>query len=98
MNPGGGNAPLNCVDKAMLALDCRDEPMVLHWVVTLSGAVDPVRMRSALMAEVARHPVLRSTIRTGLLGQSREMRDVSGYDPLTVTDVATRRTQAGAQD
>jgi len=98
MKPHVARIPLNCIDKAMLALDCRDEPMVLHWVIALSGPVDPGRMRSALMAAAARHPVLRSTIRTGLLGQSREMRDVDGHDPLTVTDVVSPPTQAATPD
>jgi len=82
-----GSIPLNCIDKALFALDSKDESMVLHWVFTVTGTVDPVRLRSALMAALVRHPVLRSTIRVGLFGLVREILDVGNHDPLTVSDL-----------
>jgi len=82
-----GSMPLNCVDKAMFALHSKNEFMVLHWVLTITGTVEPLGLRSALMAAVGRHPVLTSMIRTGLLGQMRQIHDISGHDPLTVSDL-----------
>jgi len=78
---------LNCIDKGMFALHTKNEMMVLHWVLTITGTVEPMRLRSALMAAVGRRPTLRATIRTGLLGMVRQIEDISGHDPLTVTDL-----------
>ena len=78
---------LNCIDKGMFALHTKNEMMVLHWVLTITGTVEPMRLRSALMAAVGRRPTLRATIRTGLLGMVRQIEDISDHDPLTVIDL-----------
>ena len=82
-----GGIPLNCVDRGMFALHTKNEFMILHVVLTVSGTVEPVRLRSALMAAVEHHPVLIATICCGLLGQARLIQDISRHDPLTVSDL-----------
>jgi len=79
--------PLNCIDKALFALYSRDEPMVNYCILTIDGAVDPVRLKSALMTVLLRHCTLRSTIHAGLFRQVREVRNNCGGEILTVWDV-----------
>lgn len=86
--------PLNCIDKGMFALHTKNELMLLHWMLTMAGTVEPARLRSALAAAVERYPALRGTVHNGVLSQARRMDDISGYDPLTITDL--RRTHSGA--
>jgi NRPS condensation-like uncharacterized protein len=84
------------MDKALFALHSKDAPMVIHCVLTSDGAVDPVRLKSALMTVLLRHPTLRSTIHTGLLRQVREARSNYGSDMLSVWDLALPQDLAGA--
>jgi NRPS condensation-like uncharacterized protein len=80
--------PLNCVDKALLALHSKDEPMVFHMILTIDEVVDPVRLKSALMTVLHRHPSLRSTIHTGPFAQVREAQNKCDDEILTLWDLA----------
>jgi NRPS condensation-like uncharacterized protein len=91
----GTTVSLNCVDKGLFALHSKGDPMVLHYVLTLAGAVDPAALRSALATVMLRHPVLRSTIRTGLLHQCREVQDIRSRDVLTLCGLAGAQTERG---
>jgi NRPS condensation-like uncharacterized protein len=82
-----GGMPLNCIDKGMFALHTKNELMVLHWVLAITGTVEPMRLRSALMDALGRYPALRATIRTGLLGQKRQVQNISNHNPLTICDL-----------
>ncbi len=88
--------PLNCIDKALFALYSQDEPMVNYCILTIDGAVDPVRLKSALMTVLLRHCTLRSTIHAGLFRQVREVRDNCGGEILTVWDVVPPEDLADA--
>lgn len=88
--------PLNCVDKALLALHSKDEPMVFHIILAIDEVVDPVRLKSALMTVLHRHPSLRSTIHTGSLAQVREARNKCDDEILTLWDLAAPEDLAGA--
>lgn len=77
---------LNCIDKALYALYSKDEPMVNHCILTIDGTVDPVRLKSALMTVLFRHPSLRSTVHAGVFRQVREVRSNCGSDILSVWD------------
>ncbi len=65
--------------------------MLIHWMLSISGAVDPARLQSALAAVLSRRPGLASTIRAARSGPVREPCDASGDDILTVWDVAEAR-------
>jgi NRPS condensation-like uncharacterized protein len=88
--------PLNCIDKALLALYSKDEPMVNHCILTIDGAVDLARLRSALLTVLLRHPSLRSTIHTGLFRQVREATSNYGSDILSVRDLVLPQDLADA--
>jgi NRPS condensation-like uncharacterized protein len=60
------------MDRALLALHSKDEPMLLHGMVSIDGAVDPERLRSALSAVLRRRPRLRSIIRGARLRPAPE--------------------------
>ena len=64
-------APLNCIGKALLALHSKEEPMVLHWILTIDGAVDPVRLNFALLAVLFRRRSPRSTVQAAPFGLVR---------------------------
>jgi NRPS condensation-like uncharacterized protein len=83
------------MDKAMFALHSQDEPMVLHCILTTDGAVDPVRLKFALMAVLSRCPSLRSTIQAAPLGQVRESQDPYSCEILSVWDLAESQRAAG---
>lgn len=89
----GTTISLNCVDKGLFALHSNNEPMVLHYVLTLAGAVDQATLRFALVTVMLRNPVLRSTIRTGLLHQFREVQDVHSRDILSVCGLTGPQTE-----
>lgn len=98
------SAALNCVDKAMFALHSQDESMVNHYILTIDGSVDPVKLKSALTTVLLCHPSLRSTIRAGLFRQTRETRSNYGNDILSVWDLVqpqgptdSSRSQIGAR-
>jgi NRPS condensation-like uncharacterized protein len=88
------SAAFNCVDKALFALHSQDESMVNHCVLTIDGAVDAIRLKSALMTVLHRHPTLRSIIHTGVLRQFREVRNDCGDDILTVWELAALQDAA----
>lgn len=66
---------LNCVDKALLAFDSSGEPMVFHWVLTVDNAVDPDKLKSAVMTVLCRHLSMRAIIRMVRFRQVREVQD-----------------------
>ena len=80
--------PLNCIDKGFFALHSKDELMVNHCMVTIDGAVDPVRLKAAVMTVLLRHPSWRSIIRSGMSRQVREEKSDYGDCILTVWDLA----------
>jgi NRPS condensation-like uncharacterized protein len=75
------------MDKALFALHSKDEPMVLHWILTIDGVVDPVRLKFALLAIMFRRPSLRSTIRAAPSGPVRESQDTYSSETLSVWDL-----------
>jgi NRPS condensation-like uncharacterized protein len=87
---------LNCMDKGFFALHSKDEPMIIHCILTIDGAVDPVRLKSALLTVLLRHPSLRSTIHNGLFRQVREATSNYGSDILTVWDLVPPQDLADA--
>ena len=89
----GTTIPLNCVDKALFALHCKHEPMVNHGIMTIDGAVDPVRLKSALETVMLRHPILRSTISTGWLHQVRKAQEIDGRKILNVASLVGRQME-----
>jgi len=84
----GTTIPLNCIDKGLLALHSKHELVFNHLVLTIDGGVDPVRLKSALMTVLLRHPTLRSIIHAGIFRQVREERSDYGDDILSVWDLA----------
>lgn len=83
--------PLNCMDKALFALHSKDEPMVLHWILTINGTVGPVRLKFALMAVLSRCPSLRSTIQAAPLRPVREASLVFTFHHAAVDGVRALR-------
>ncbi|MDM7999058.1 MAG: hypothetical protein QUS33_03410 [Dehalococcoidia bacterium] len=81
--------PLNCIDKGLLALHSKNEPMMEHCIVSVDGPVDPAKLRAALTAVLRRHPTWRSIIHAGLFRQVRAERDCRGEDVLSVWDFPT---------
>ena len=88
--------PLNCMDKGFFALHSKDEPMIIHCILTIDGAVDTVRLKSALSTVLLRHPSLRSTMHSGLLRQVREATGNYGSDILSVRDLVLPQDLADA--
>ena len=80
--------PLNCMDKALFALHSQDEPMVLHWILAVEGAVDSFRLKSALLTVVSRHPRLNAIVRSGAFRQVQEPRGENTTDVLSTWDLA----------
>lgn len=57
--------PLSCVDKFVLAIDSKDEPMVFHVIATLKGGVNPERLNQAFLSAIEFHPVMKTVISRG---------------------------------
>jgi NRPS condensation-like uncharacterized protein len=87
--------PLNCIDRALLALHSTHDPMVIHILLTLDGGVDDARLRSALTGVLARYSAIRSTIHTGLLKKARHQREEYDRGILTVWDLESPMDAAG---
>ncbi len=67
--------------------------MLMHFILSVRGTMDPARLRSALSNVLSRHPGLGSTIRAAGPGTVREPRDVSGGAILTVWDLAATKVR-----
>jgi NRPS condensation-like uncharacterized protein len=81
-------APLNCIGKALLALHSKEEPMTLHWILTIDGAVDPARLNFALLAVLFRRRSPKSSIQAAPFGLVRESQDAYNSEILSVWDLA----------
>ncbi len=59
-DPEGECVPFNAADEAVHLLDSQAEPWSVHLEARLNGRVDDERLRSAVAAAVARHPLARA--------------------------------------
>ena len=89
--------PLNCIDRVLFSLHSKKEPMVYHGILTLDGALDSERLKSALISVLSRYPSFRSKIGAGLVGLFREEQENAGNEMLSVRDAAEEHATAGAQ-
>ncbi len=87
------------MDRALLALHSRDDPMVIHGIMSIEGAVDPARLESALLAILSRRPRLKSAIRGALLGPvpGPGRTDAGGILTVWDADDAPAGDEAGGQ-
>ncbi len=83
--------PLNSVDKALLALDSKNERMVFHVALTLTGEIEPARLNDAVSLAMAAHPTMRSVLRVRRFRHFREERDDINKDILTIHDTEQDR-------
>ncbi len=97
MKKATARLPLNCIDRALFSLHSKKEPMVYHAILTLDGALDSERLKSALISVLSRYPSFRSTIDAGLVGLFREEQENAGNEMLSVRDAAEEHATAGAQ-
>lgn len=79
--------PLNCVDKCLLALDSKSERMVYHWILTISGEIDPVKLNLALLSAQSAHPIMRTIMRSKYFRPFREIQEDFGEGVLSVQDL-----------
>jgi NRPS condensation-like uncharacterized protein len=86
MKKTGRSIPLNCVDKCLLALDSKSERMVYHWILTIRGEIDPVKLNLALLSAQSAHPIMRTIMRSKYFRPFREIQEDFGEGVLSVQD------------
>ena len=87
MKKRGRSIPLNCVDKCLLALDSKSERMVYHWILTIRGEIDPVKLNLALLSAQSAHPIMRTIMRSKYFRPFREIQEDFGEGVLSVQDL-----------
>jgi NRPS condensation-like uncharacterized protein len=65
-------APLNCVGKSILALHGKNTCMVIHWILTIEGKVDPVRLGRSLSSVLDCHPPMKTSVHGRCPGKTQE--------------------------
>jgi NRPS condensation-like uncharacterized protein len=85
----------NCVDKALLALESKNERMVFHIMLAIQGAIDPVKLNHAVLYVMCRHPTMRSLLRNKWFGHHREIQEDPQGEIVTVRSVDESETQRG---
>ena len=100
--PANRVVPLNCVDKALLALDSRNERMVFHIMLGVQGEIDPIRLNQAVSFVMSIHPTMRSLLRAKWFRHFREVQEDFDGKIVTVWDVdsfeASRRPGEARSD
>jgi len=79
--------PLNCVDKCLLAIDSKSERMVYHWILTIRGEIDPVKLNLALLSAQSAHPIMRTIMGNKYFRPFREIQEDFGEGVLSVQDL-----------
>ncbi|MGI8984534.1 MAG: condensation domain-containing protein [Acidimicrobiales bacterium] len=83
--------PFNSIDEAVHLLDTPAEPWSIQLEVRVSGALDEARLRAAVPAGLARHPMARAKLLPARRTDTRWTWAISGtpdVDPLKVVDCA----------
>jgi NRPS condensation-like uncharacterized protein len=87
MKRPGNSISLNCVEKCLLALDSKSERMVYHWILTIRGKIDPVKLNKAVLSAQSAHPVMRTILHCKNFRLFREIQDDFGEGVLSVQDL-----------
>lgn len=95
MRRSPGTISLNCIDKAILAFDCANEPFIIHAIIDAEGGeIDPRRLGQSIAAAQKAFPIMRSILRWKYFWPYREAKSDLGDSVLTYTDM----TRAGGRD
>lgn len=92
----GRTVSLNAVDKALLALESRNERIVFHMTLTVLGQIDPAKLSQAILLTMRAHPTMRSVLRVRRFRYFREERDGSDREVLTIRDTIGPRDGNGS--
>jgi len=89
---------LNCVDKALLAIEanCTGQRIGYSGILSLQGEPDPDRLRTAILSTARPHPKLMTTLFGGPLRHRRRVHEEFVGGVLEVRDLADLQTQRGS--
>jgi len=91
MTPTGERVPFSSLDEAIHLLDTPAEPWSVQVEIRVAGVLDESRLRAAIPAALARHPMARASLVPARRTDKRWTWSITGapdLDPLKVVDCA----------